>query len=223
MRERKEARCRYGGVVLAFYSERLSVEIAPGREGEALVLGASEAELMAQIAQGNQNAFALLCGRHLKPIIAVSSRILGNAAEADEIGQETFLRLWRYAAGWDPEGTGSVRTWLSRVATNLCLDRLRRRRFSPLDEADEVEDPAPGVFEELKAEERKKVVQALLLRLPERQRIAIVLSYFEGMSGQEIAESMDVTVGAVESLLVRGRDGLRKAMKEQGLVWGKDL
>jgi len=200
-----------------------AVAAAPQGAREEVRESASDHELMARLGLGDKDAFVLLSGRHLKSIIAVAQRILGNAAEADEVAQETFLRLWRYAASWDPEGTGSVRTWLSRVATNLCLDRIRRRRTSPLDEVDEIEDPAAGPFEALKLEDRKKLVQGVLLRLPERQRIAIVLSYFEEMSGQEVADAMEVSVGAVESLLVRGREGLRKAMKERGLVWGEDL
>ncbi len=179
--------------------------------------------LMARVGLGDREAFALLSGRHLRSIVAAAQRILGNAAEADEIAQEAFLRLWQRAGGWDPYGTGSVRTWLGRVTTNLCLDQLRKRRTSPLEDAGEIEDPAPGPIEVLKQEDRRKMVQKLLLNLPERQRVAIVYSYFEEMSGQEIAETMGVSVGAVESLLVRGREGLRKGLKELGLVWGKDV
>lgn len=180
-------------------------------------------ELMLQIASGSRSAFALLSGRHLKSMTAVAQRILGNAAEADEMAQEAFLRLWRHAPKWDPSGTGSVKTWLSRVVTNLCLDTLRRRRSTPLEDADEVEDPSQGPFETLRQEEQQCVVQKILLSLPERQRIAIVFAYFEEMSGQDIAEAMGISVGAVESLLVRGKEGLRKKIRDMGLIWGEDL
>ncbi len=183
----------------------------------------SDHELMGRVACGDKTAFALLTRKHLRTMVGVAQRVLGNAAEADEIAQEAFLRLWRYASSWDPKGAGSVKTWLSRVVTNLCLDTLRRRRSVPLDEAEEIEDPSSGPFETLKEEDRKAMVQKLLLGLPERQRIAIVCAYFEDMRGQEIAQAMGVSVGAVESLLVRGRESLRKGLKELGLVWGEDL
>lgn len=184
---------------------------------------ASDHDLMGRVGRGDRDAFALLCGRHLRSCAAVAQRILGNAAEADEIAQESLFRLWGYAGRWDPNGTGSVRAWLSRVATNLCLDVLRKRRTASLDEAEKVEDPAPGPFETLGEADRRVLVQKLLMDLPERQRIAIVYAYFEEMSGQEIAAAMAISVGAVESLLVRGREGLRRAMGERGISWEKDL
>ncbi len=180
-------------------------------------------ELLARTALGDENAFAALSERHLRRMIAVAQRVLGNAAEADEVAQEAFLRLWRYAPNWDPKGTGSVRTWLSRVVTNLCLDTLRRRRSVSLEEEGDIEDPAMGPVEALGREDRRRLVRRLLLKLPERQRLAIVFSYFEEMSGQEIAAALGVSVGAVESLLVRGREGLRRGMREMGIVWGEDV
>lgn len=178
---------------------------------------------MALTASGDKFAFATLSARHARAMIGVAQRILGNQAEADEVAQEAFLRLWRRAPDWDPDGTAGVKTWLSRVVTNLCLDRLRRRRSVPLDDAVEIEDPSENAFDALGREETRRLVQEGLLALPERQRIAIVFSYFEGLTGQAIAEAMETSVGAVESLLVRGREGLRKALKDKGLVWGEDL
>lgn len=204
----------FQGVSLAAVRERAEAEVAGS---------ISDHELMERVARGDKTAFALLTSKHLRTMVGVAQRLLGNAAEADEIAQESFLRLWRYAPKWDPKGTGSVKTWLNRVVTNLCFDTLRRRRSVPLDEAEEIEDTANGPFEILKAEDRKAMVQKLLSALPERQRIAIVCAYFEDMSGQEIAETLGASVGAVESLLVRGREGLRKGLKELGLVWGEDL
>lgn len=204
----------FQGVSLAAAQERAGGEAADPVNDHAL---------MGRVARGDKESFALLTSKHLKSMAALAQRFLGNAAEADEIAQEAFLRLWRYAPSWDPKGTGSVRTWLGRVVTNLCFDTLRRRRSVPLDDAEEIEDPASGPFEMLRAEDRRRMIQKLLSALPERQKIAIVCAYFEDMSGQEIAETLGVSVGAVESLLVRGREGLRKGLRELGLVWGEDL
>jgi len=179
--------------------------------------------LMARVAHRDEGAFEELTVRHLKSMIAVSQRILRNAAEADEVAQESFLRLWTQAPRWDPNGTGCVRTWLSRVVTNLSLDRLRRRRSVPLDDIDEIEDLAQGAFDTLKDQDRKKLVQRLLDTLPERQKVAVILSYFEEMTGRDIALSMELTEGAVESLLVRARRTLRDGVKKWGFVWGENI
>lgn len=193
------------------------------REREPNGLAIDDSELLARAGQGDKNSFALLCARHLRGCAAVAQRMLGNAAEADEVAQEAFLRLWRYAPRWEIDGAASVRTWLYRVATNLCVDILRRRHGAPLEEAASVEDPSAGPFETVNGEDRRRLVQELLSELPERQRIAVILSYFEDMSGQEIARTMELSAGAVESLLVRGREGLRKGLKKRGLTWGEAL
>lgn len=179
--------------------------------------------LMALIALGDKTSFALLSRRHMKTMVCVAQRILGNAAEADEVVQESFLRLWINAAKWDPDGPGTVKTWLGRVVTNLCLDRCRARRTIPLDDAGDIIDPAQDVRDRLGDEDRQRVVRQLLDKLPDNQRIAVVLSYFEDQSGKEIAETMGVSVGAVESLLVRARRTLREAVRTYGFVWGEDL
>lgn len=179
--------------------------------------------LMAMVACGQALAFEELTKRHLRSMVAVAQRILGSAAEADEVAQEAFLRLWKQAFKWDADGAASVKTWLSRVTTNLCLDRLRQRRTVPLEEAGEVEDLSRGVMDHLSQQDRKKLVQEMLERLPERQRVAVILSYFEEMSCRDVAGVMDLTQGAVESLLVRARKSLRESARATGLVWGEDL
>lgn len=179
--------------------------------------------LMAEVARGDACAFNELCRRHLKTMTYVAQRIVGSAAEADEIAQEAFLRLWKYAKSWDPEGTGSVKTWLSKVVTNLSVDRYRRQRSVPLEEAGEIEDLGRGVFDTLGEADRKKLVQQLLDTLPERQKIAVILSYYENMTGREIAKAMDLSEGAVESLLVRARRSLREGVRKLGFVWGDDI
>jgi len=179
--------------------------------------------LMEATSEGKEEAFSLLVGRHLRSMTSVAQRMLGNAAEADEVAQEVFLRLWQQAPHWDPEGEASVKTWLSRVTTNLCLDMLRRRRHVSLEDIDEPEDPAKGPLDALRKDSQRQLVQQCLLFLPDRQRAAIILSYFEDMRDQEIADVMGVSVGAVESLLVRGRKALRDHMQHLGLRWGEDF
>jgi RNA polymerase sigma-70 factor (ECF subfamily) len=184
---------------------------------------ADDTALMALLARGDTQAFAELMNRYLKVMVAVADRILSSRAEADEVAQEAFLRLWSYAPQWDPAGTGTPRTWLSRVVTNLCLDRCRRRRSVPLEEAAEIEDERPNALVVLQDEDRQRLVKGLLEGLPESQRAAVVLAYYEEMSGKDIAAALKLSVGAVESLLVRARRALRGAVQEAGLIWGEDV
>ncbi len=185
--------------------------------------GETDHALMAAVAVGDVRAFAVLSDRYLRPMVALAQRVLGNAADADEVAQEAFLRLWTHAATWDPEGPGSLKTWLSRIVVNLCIDRQRKKKPEPLDETKEYEDPAPSSHALMEEKDRKRFVQGLLDALPERQRTAVVLSYFEEMSGADVAAAMSLSVGAVESLLVRARRHLRAACEKAGFLRGEVL
>ena len=162
---------------------------------------ASDNELVAAVAGGDEQACGLLMQRHLGRIVALGRRMMGNQADAEEIAQEVFLRVWTHAERWEP-GRAQFGTWLHRVAANLCLDRLRRRRGTA--DIDEMPDLVSGELApdaRLEADELAARVEEALQQLPERQRAAIVLSYY-----------LDVTIEAVESLLSRGRRQLRKLL-----------
>ncbi|MCL2469802.1 MAG: sigma-70 family RNA polymerase sigma factor [Alphaproteobacteria bacterium] len=184
---------------------------------------AEDHDLMVQAGAGQTKAFEDLTHKHLRPMIILAQGILGNAALADEVAQEAFLRLWRQAPHWDPLGAASVRTWLSRVVTNLCYDQCRRKVMQPLDEIGDIEDQARDAFETLTQKDQKRVVDYLLSALPERQRTAIFLTYLEEMSGQEVAETMKLSLKAVESLLVRAKRKLRTLSIEKGFAWGENI
>jgi len=160
-------------------------------------------DLIRRYAGGDAVAARALTLRHLPRILALARRMLGDPAEAEDVAQETMLRLWRTAPDWRPGGA-AVSTWLYRVASNLCLDRLRRRRASG-DAAPETADDAPSAFATLARADRAAALRAALDRLPERQRLAILLRHFEERGNPEIAAILGVSVEAVESLLARGR------------------
>lgn len=141
--------------------------------------------------------------------MAICYRMLGERSAAEDAVQETFLRLWTNAHQWRPQGA-KFSSWLIRVAMNQCLDRLRRSgREAPEDAAPERADDAPAADERMEADEQAVVVRAAVAGLPERQRQAIILSHYEEMSNIEIADIMETSVEAVESLLGRGRRQLR--------------
>lgn len=166
--------------------------------------------LLAAYARGEAAAARALTARLVPRALGYAARMLGDRAEAEDVAQEAMLRLWRAAAGWRT-GEAQVATWLYRVVTNLCTDRLRsrqRRRAEALDDAPEVADAAAGVEAGMIEADRMAALDAALAELPERQRQAVVLRHLEGLSNPEIAVVMEIGVEAVESLTARGKRAL---------------
>src|SRR5881394_3955204 len=148
--------------------------------------------LMARIAEGQELAFQLLMRRHLQRSLAIARRMSLGAADAEDVVQEAWLRVWTTAARWRP--TAAFKTWLYRVLVNLCLDRRRRRTHTALDAIAEPPDATASI----EATETARLVAAAIAELPERQRAALVLSYYEGLSNAECATVLDATVAGVE-------------------------
>ena len=170
-------------------------------------------ELVRRIGAGDAAAVQAMVARKLPRILALATRMLGDAAEAEDVAQETFVRIWRHASGWR-QGQARFDTWIHRVALNLCYDRLRRRREWVTDELPEVADDAP-LPDAMPGDEERRVSQALL-RIAPRQREAIVLVYYQELSNIEAAGAMQISVDALESLLARGRRAL------QAMLVGED-
>ncbi|WP_333815338.1 RNA polymerase sigma factor [Tabrizicola sp.] len=171
----------------------------------------SDEALMVLYASGDRHAALALTRRVTPRVLAYAARLLsGDRAEAEDVAQETMLRLWKVAPVWR-QGETKVTTWAYRVATNLCIDRQRargRRRQTALDEAPEVADATPGAEGRLIAAGRMAALEAALADLPDRQRQAVVLRHLEGMTNPEIAAIMEIGVEAVESLTARGKRAL---------------
>lgn len=171
--------------------------------------------LMARVAARDAPAFELLAARHGALPQRIGYRMTGDAAEAQDIAQEALLRLWDHAPRWQPGGSG-VAAWLTRVATNLALDRLRRRRFASDEPVPERADEAPGAETEIEAAQQALRVRTALAALPDRQRAALVLTYYEDLANKHAAGTLDMNIKAFESLLLRARLALRAALGENG-------
>lgn len=165
-------------------------------------------DLLAAYAAGDRRAAQELSTRLVPRVLGFATPMLNDRAEAEDVAQEAMLRLWRIAPEWR-RGEAQVSTWLFRVASNLCTDRLRKSgRSRPLDDAVDPEDPAPGVVEALESGDRARALQEALAQLPDRQRQAVVMRHLEEMSNPDIAAAMDMSVEAVESLTARGKRAL---------------
>jgi RNA polymerase sigma-70 factor (ECF subfamily) len=171
----------------------------------------TDESLLALYARGDAGAARALTARLTPKVFAHAYRLLGDRAEAEDVAQEALLRLWRIAPKWQP-GRAQVATWLYRVVANLCTDRLRRHRAVGLDAAPETADSAPTVEDGLTQRSRVDALQAALLKLPDRQRQAVVLRHIEGLSNPEIAQIMELSTEAVESLTARGKRALATAL-----------
>jgi RNA polymerase sigma-70 factor (ECF subfamily) len=169
--------------------------------------------LLARVAEGDQAAVRALVGRKLPRLMSLGQRMLGDAAEAEDVAQEAFLRVWKQAPRWRP-GQAKFDTWLHRVALNLCYDRLRRRREIATDQPPEQADPGPAPDRGLEARDTAARVSRALAALPDRQREAIVLCHYQELGNIEAATVMGVSVEALESLLGRGRRALRTALAD---------
>jgi len=166
----------------------------------------TDEDLVRRIGAGDPAAVQAMVTRKLPRILALAARMLGDAAEAEDVAQETFVRIWRHASGWRQE-RARFDTWVHRVALNLCYDRLRKRREWTTDELPEVADETP-LPDALPGDEERRVHDALQ-RIAPRQREAIVLVYYQELSNIEAADAMQVSVDALESLLARGRRSLQ--------------
>jgi RNA polymerase sigma-70 factor (ECF subfamily) len=182
---------------------------------------ASDVTLMLRVRDGDLEAFETLVTRHQHSVVGTAAKMLGGAADAEDIAQQVFVRVWKHAARYQP--SAKFTTWLMTIARNLVFNELRRRRRSQQvsmdsDEGDTirhqfVDEQAVAPSEEILDSELKEAIDAAIASLPETQRLAIVLRRYEGMPYEEIAEVLKTSVPAVKSILFRARAELKARLK----------
>lgn len=176
-----------------------------------------DAGLMLRVREGDDESFALLLHKHRAPLVSFLNRMVQNHAQAEELAQETFLRVYRQRARYEP--TAKFTTWLFCIAANLAInarrDQRRALRPEPLEtdfpdgRARQVADRRANVEEQLLAQARLEEVRRVVAELPARQRAAVLMHKYEEMTYAQIAEALDCSETAVKSLLFRAYETLR--------------
>jgi len=175
--------------------------------------GLDDAALMARLAGGDRGALAVLVRRHQQKALTLAYRFLGRWDAAEDVAQDAFLRVFEAAPRYRP--AAEFTTWLYRIVANLCWDRRRQRARAPVQLPDDLHefatqpsaDSAPDAS--LAQAERRAHIRAAVARLPDRQRLALVLHRYDGLSHRQIMDITGWSAGAVESCLVRAYERLR--------------
>ena len=181
-------------------------------------LEADDGALLQAASRGDASSFARLVERHYDIVHRVTWRITSGHPDLEDIVQDAFLRLWKNPL--QVREPGALRAWLLRVASNLAIDRARRRPTVDIDEIPEPAAAGAGALERAIASNAATEVERAIARLPERQRLALTLIHFEGQGNIEAAATMEISVEALESLLARARRTLKASFRDrwQGIV-----
>ncbi|GAB4572914.1 MAG: sigma-70 family RNA polymerase sigma factor [Anaerolineae bacterium] len=173
-----------------------------------------DSDLLARIQQGDEDALLALHQRYINAVYAVAYRVLGEQMAAEEVAQDTFMRLWERGHQYDPE-RGAFLSWLLTIARRRAIDVLRQRRGQPPPEATFSIDAHPYLAETLpdsdEQRELRRSLVGVLGSLPEDQRKAIELAYFYGMSHGDIAAYLGEPLGTVKTRIRLGMQKLREA------------
>jgi RNA polymerase sigma-70 factor (ECF subfamily) len=173
-----------------------------------------DAELIQHVAQGDENAFEQLVKKYEHAVFNIIYRYTGHYDDVEDLAQEVFMKVWRHAKSF--KGKSKFSTWLYRIVVNHCLNYKSKHRHTlvSLDEMTEKEKIPESLVVEVDLEQRQKaeIIRKAVEELPERQRIALLLSKLEDKSYKEIAAIMKISVSAVESLIFRAKEALKKKL-----------
>ena len=172
--------------------------------------------LRQRMANGDDRALGELMDRHMHKIHGTAYRMLGDNMKAEDVTQMVFLKLWQMAPTWET-GRGTILTYLYRITNHRCLDILRKAKESLPGELPDIADESASAFNEVARTEQSERVQYALEQLPDRQRAAITLFYYEHQSLKMAADILNITPSAFESLLRRGRKSLKSLLTPEPL------
>jgi RNA polymerase sigma-70 factor (ECF subfamily) len=169
--------------------------------------------LLERIAERDHEAFATLVRRHTARFFRVAYRFLGNQSETEDIVQDAFLKLWERPGLWQADKHTAFTTWFHRIVVNQCLDFAKKKRPLQLIDDSWIEDERQTHEDALIDREKQRLLEREIARLPERQRTALNLCFYEALSNKEAAEVMGVRLKALQALLMRAKTKLKEDLK----------
>ena len=174
----------------------------------------TDEELMVLVAKGDEEAFGVIVRRFLPKAISYTGKFFGTTMDSDEIIQDTFVRMWKYAIKWKPS-KGKVKTWFYGILSNMCYTYAKKNKHHlNSDDIKNIDDDS-DIEAMLVKKQECFYVRDKVKRLNEREQQVIILTYFEEYSNRRTADIMGTTVKAVETLLTRTKRKLRKFCEEQ--------
>ncbi|MGB5078043.1 MAG: sigma-70 family RNA polymerase sigma factor [Sphingorhabdus sp.] len=176
----------------------------------------SDDQLMACIMLRDHAAMRIVADRYARVAWRIAYRMLGDQGDAEDVAQESLLKLWNHADRWQDGGPG-ISAWLAKVATNQSLDMLRRRRFKGDEDMPDRVDATPLADAQIEESAVQRAVQQCIEKLPERQRAAVILTYYEETPNQPASDMLNMQLKAFESLLFRARVSLRNCIVSKGV------
>jgi RNA polymerase sigma-70 factor (ECF subfamily) len=178
----------------------------------------NDGDLLMSMADGQHGAYDVFAERYAGALNRLVYRLGFNGAQCEDMLQDILVHLWQKAELWQRQEKISARSWIYRVATNLCIDVQRKNNRQPVQSALDIDVvPLEGTDRsdyESEQRQRSAHIEGALQTLPERARYAIILVYYQEMSNKDAANAMGISVKAIESLLVRGRKKLKKQLQK---------
>lgn len=172
-----------------------------------------DSELVELIKDGSHYAFGVLVRRHTDKFYRLAFRYLGDKDLAEDIVQDAFLKFWERPDKWSDDKETKFTTWFYKVVVNQCLDFIKKKKPLPVNDDLPVADERPIHDEEIELLEQQKLLEKAMNSIPERQRTAINLCFYEQLSNKEAADIMGINLKALQSLIMRGKEGLKEQMK----------
>jgi len=175
--------------------------------------GDPDSDILPALMAQDPAAFATLVNRHVSSLCAQAAQMLGDMHAAEDITQSVFIKTWEMLPDWKTDNA-RLTTWMRRVSTNMCLDYLRKKKPIYSDNVPDLADPLKSAEDRMVHDQKLQYVKARLETLPERQKAALTLFYYQELPHKMCAEIMELTVPAFESLLRRARLALKKSTLE---------
>ena len=169
--------------------------------------------LLDEIRKGDSSAFASLVRKHGRKYYGLAYRYMASREDAEDIVQTAFLKLWENPNVWDPGKNVRFTTWFYRIVVNLCLDRKKKRREVAIPESFEAGDENRNQERKVGESEEKRLLAEEIAALPSRQKAALILCFYEGLSHEDAAKTMNMSVKALQSLLMRAKTSLKRNMR----------